>query len=47
MVNPYASEDFNRVKVRQSTEAIEERKKVEVVIPDEQLSLAIGRKGQN
>ncbi len=25
----------------------EERKKVEVVIPDEQLSLAIGRKGQN
>ncbi len=26
---------------------IEEKKKVEVVIPDEQLSLAIGRKGQN
>jgi dynein assembly factor 2 len=29
MVNPYASEDFNRVKVRQSTQDLEDRKKVD------------------
>lgn len=29
MVNPYASEDFNRIKVNQSQKVLEDRKKVD------------------
>jgi len=29
MVNPYASEDFNRIKVKQSEKTLEDRKKVD------------------